>query len=369
MESQADTARLRILPESPTRGHLRPSAVPGGLRSWAADDVLESVAHQTPRRLTASCVRDADVLWPTMHERAVTPVAWTVAPPTVTRHRSALGSWESAVSPAPAALAGLVREYVGWWEDMATPLVRRELPTDEAPLIFAFGAPFRLFDLADPTRFTDTRSFATGAYDTAQLVGSTGPSGGVQVNLTLLGMRRLLGQPLAPLTNRAVALDDVFGAGARHLTDALHDLRTWEARFALVTQFIATRVESAPPPVPHVEHAWRRIIASRGRIAIGAVADELGWSQKHLIDRMRSELGLAPKMLARIVRFGHAVRAVKHGRVRRLADLSLACGYCDQAHLARDVRVFAGVTPSELMASLLPDRGGFVTDTAAHGDR
>jgi len=57
---------------------------------------------------------------------------------------------------------------------MATPLVRREVPTEDVPVIINFGAPFRLFDQANPSRWTDYRSFTTGAYDAFVLVGSTG---------------------------------------------------------------------------------------------------------------------------------------------------------------------------------------------------
>lgn len=74
-----------------------------------------------------------------------------------------------------AALRPYVREYCGWFEHMAAPICRRELPTEIIPIIFNFGAPVRIFDANDPARWTDFDSFTTGPYDTFVLVGSSGP--------------------------------------------------------------------------------------------------------------------------------------------------------------------------------------------------
>lgn len=79
---------------------------------------------------------------------------------------------------------------------MTVPLCRRELPTEEVPLIINFGSAFHLFAPGTTQRQTRLTSFVTGAYDTFQIVESRGASSGVQVNFTLLGLRLLIGRPI-----------------------------------------------------------------------------------------------------------------------------------------------------------------------------
>jgi AraC-like DNA-binding protein len=263
-------------------------------------------------------------------------------------------------SPHPA-LRKHVRRYVGWWEHRTTPLYRRELPTEEVPLIINFGDPIRLFDVADRSRSTELGTFAVGAYDSHVVVEANGSQGGIQVDFTILGMRLFLNRPLADLTNRGVALEEVFGPAAHRLTMELHDAGTWDARFDLLDGEIGARVAAARQPGSEVLCAWHRIIESSGLVSMGELAGEIGWSQKHLISRFKEHIGLAPKTFARVMRFGQAIARLRRRRHASLTELALDCGYYDQSHFDRDFRAFAGVTPTELLRTLGP-HGGFSSE-------
>ena len=278
---------------------------------------------------------------------------------TVTRHTSALGRWEWATALPTEAIRPFAREYVGWDEQTSAPLCRRELPTEEAPLIINFGAPFHLFTPGGVRRGRDLASFITGAYDTYQLVESSGASSGVQVNFTLLGLRLLVGRPIEDMTNRALAPQEVFGGFARELTDRLYDARSWDARFACLDRALTMRLHDQREVPAGVLCAWYRLVASRGRARIGSIVQEVGWSQRHFIAQFTHELGVSPKVFGRLLRFGRVVRTLRKGQAADLADLAVMAGYHDQSHLTRDVREFAGTTPGALRGSLLPDGGGF----------
>jgi AraC-like DNA-binding protein len=277
---------------------------------------------------------------------------------TVTRHRSDVGWWELAKASPAQALRPFAREYVGWNEQVAAPLCRRELPTDEAPLIINFGAPFRLFKPGDSQRDVDLASFVTGAYDTYQLVESVGATSGVQVNFNLLGIRLVVGRPIEDMKNAALAPEDVFGAFARELTDRLYDAPSWDARFECLDRALTSRLCAAREVPAAVRFAWQRLVHSSGRSSIASIVADVGWSERHFITTFKHEIGLSPKVFARMLRFGQVVRDLRAGNAADLADLAFGAGYCDQAHLNRDAREFAGVTPGALRRSLLPG-GGF----------
>ncbi len=84
---------------------------------------------------------------------------------------------------------------------------------------------------------------------------------------------------------------------------------------------------------------------------IGDLAGDLGWSHRRLIARYRDAVGLPPKLVARIVRFEHLTARIATEPAIDWGAAATACGYFDQAHLAREVRELADVTPTELRAA------------------
>ena len=98
------------------------------------------------------------------------------------------------------------------------------------------------------------------------------------------------------------------------------------------------------PPEHAVSWAWQRLCATHGRVRISELAEELGWSRKRLVAGFREHVGLAPKTVARVLRFQHAVRLAEQTQLGWL-EIAFRCGYYDQAHLIREFRAISGCTP------------------------
>jgi AraC-like DNA-binding protein len=254
----------------------------------------------------------------------------------------------AGAAPHPA-VAGYVRRYVEWEEISPAPVVRRELASMDVPLILNLGDPYAVRPVGGPPGAARHRgAFVAGIHDMPVDTWNPGASGGVQVDLSPLGARMLLGVPMSELARRTVDLEEVIGADARRLLDALASAPPGAARLAVVDRFVRGRLETARRPPPDVEWAWRRLRASRGRVGARALAQELGCSGRHLAARFRDGVGVGPKLAARILRFEAAREALGGTPGASLGAVAAGCGYYDQAHLSRDVRAFAAATPGEL---------------------
>ncbi|MEV4328774.1 helix-turn-helix domain-containing protein, partial [Microbispora rosea] len=141
-----------------------------------------------------------------------------------------------------------------------------------------------------------------------------------------------------------VPLQDVWGRDAGRAEDRLRAAASWDERFAIARDILGRRMDARPPVDPEVAHVWRRTLASRGRVRVDGVADEVGWSRKRLWSRFRSQLGITPKRAAQLVRFDHAAHLLAAGHCA--AGVAAESGYADQSHLNREIKAFAGLTPT-----------------------
>ena len=263
---------------------------------------------------------------------------------------------------APSSrLAPFVRRFNAYAEHGTGFARRRELPSGLATLVFNLGPELRVeYPGETRTSYPAGAGFFAGLARTYAVTETDGAQEGVQVMLTPLGARRLLGLPLAEVGDRMIAPSDLFGAATREVAERLREAQSHPRRLAILERAVEQLLVTGASSPRDLVWALRRLQASAGRVGVGALASELGCSRKHLTVRFGREFGIAPKHLARVLRFDRAARLLKGGRAASLAALADDCGYADQAHLTREFRAFAGSPPTAFLRHLLPDEGGVV---------
>lgn len=168
---------------------------------------------------------------------------------------------------------------------------------------------------------------------------------GRRVPLPLLwgGLARRMGEVVRAVTpgERIAALEDCLRAWLRRQQSAANDRRTVVARdMALVSRAIA-----------HLDQ--------RADVRVRDVASALGIGERRLERVFDRAVGVPPKVFHRMRRCCEAARLIRQAsrervhttRTRNVAPggwsaIASAAGYADQAHLIREFRALAGVTPA-----------------------
>jgi AraC-like DNA-binding protein len=245
----------------------------------------------------------------------------------------------------PPFLAPHVTSVVAYDVDLGAPGVHRGLPSTTVTLVLPCEEPLSV-SWAAGERVTGWSSLA-GLHDRPAQVHHTGRQSGVQLALTPRGSRALLGVPAAALAGQLLSLDDLGVA-----TDLPERLAgTPPARRPdLVVRVLADLLARRGDPGPRAEVARALAQLTRGR-TVQAVADDVGWSRRHLATQVRAETGLTPKQVHQLARFERARRLLGH---RPLAEVAHTCGFADQSHLTRDWTRYAGCSPTTWLREEFP---------------
>ena len=221
------------------------------------------------------------------------------------------------------------------------------LPTGAAVLVVNLGPPIRTAG-ARGDRAIQRRGWVCGVQAGAMHNEPLAQTHALGVIFAPHRAYAVLGLPLCEVSDRVVALDQIWGRAADDLRERVGAERTALARLRAAEAWLQGRVEAEPVPRA-LDAALRRLCGSPPR-SIRALCREVGVSHKHFIDRCRRFVGLPPQQIIRIQRFGRTLAAIDPQGPVRWADLAVAQGFCDQSHLSREFRRLAGLSPGEYLS-------------------
>ncbi|MGH3193154.1 MAG: DUF6597 domain-containing transcriptional factor [Streptosporangiaceae bacterium] len=161
----------------------------------------------------------------------------------------------------------------------------------------------------------------------------------------------VLGVPLRELRDQRVDLTEVRPGDLARLPGTL-DIGTAAARVLDVAGALVTEA-GQDPAASHA--AW---LLRDPRARVEDVAAEVGLSVRQLRRRCDAAVGYGPKTLQRVLRFRRFVTRIDagpaDGLTPDLAAIAAEAGYADQAHLTRECRQLAGLTPAALARQRVP---------------
>jgi AraC-like DNA-binding protein len=235
---------------------------------------------------------------------------------------------------------------------------------DHVPLVVPLPArPKQLltFFLADRYCVHHPASAQRDAHPRAVVVGPQTQNGtalsvlGCIDNFTIhfqpAGFNQLFGFPMAELTDAVGDAQAVIGCHISSLQNELGDTPGFAERVLIVEKHLLISLAGRSRRDP-VAGAANRLFASHGRTRVSAMAAAAGLSLRHFERRFVAQVGVPPKLYARIIRFNAALDGKLRSRARAWAHIAQDQDYYDQMHLLRDCRDFTGQSPSRFLAQL-----------------
>ncbi len=152
-----------------------------------------------------------------------------------------------------------------------------------------------------------------------------------------------VGVAASELRDARVDVEALWGRAGRELLERVAAAGGVREQEALIEDAVAARVAPLDP----------LILEAAARIARGArvadVARAVALSERQLRRRFHDAVGYGPKTLGRVMRLQRVLRLARADAGSGLAELAVAAGYADQAHLSADARALTGLTPRALL--------------------
>lgn len=150
--------------------------------------------------------------------------------------------------------------------------------------------------------------------------------------------------PASELLDQRVPLRELWARRARRLEDRLAAAPTIEAALDALVEGVADALD--PRPDPLVRQAALEL--TRGS-SLAQVCRLVELGERQLRRRFHDAVGYGPATLVRVQRFQRFLSAAEEAPETPLARLAADAGYADQAHLTRESRRLAGVSPAALV--------------------
>ncbi|HVJ15361.1 MAG TPA: helix-turn-helix domain-containing protein [Polyangiaceae bacterium] len=243
-----------------------------------------------------------------------------------------------------------------WYCSDAPPRTReRVLPSGGAVglAINLFEEEARVYDPAIPGAVqTHSGAVVAGTRTRSVLLEWPHRASIVGVHFRPGGALPFLGISPAEIVDDHAKLDDLWGCDGRNLREQLVEARSSGERFRLVEAALLRRLQRARPVHPAARAAMAAFRDGVNRVSVGEVATMVGLSRRRFIQVFETEVGLTPKLYARLQRF-HCVKQ----RIAMLsgppswATFALECGYFDQSHMIRDFVEFSSMSPTSYLQS------------------
>lgn len=238
------------------------------------------------------------------------------------------------------------------------------LPNGMIELMVNFGPPHRVVAIGKRQDWTVYKHFwIAGLQNQPLTVEALDVTNVLGIRFKPGGAHAFIPRSIDGLSNQVIEGDLLLGCAIEALRNRLEEAPTWPQRVQAAETWLMERLA----PNEHDYHIVQRALCALSQptagLPIGALCNDLGLSNKHLITLFKRIVGLPPKTMGRILRFNSVINRVRHSTHQILwAQVAHEFNYYDQAHFIREFQYFCGISPTQYVGCRSPDGGSLIAD-------
>jgi AraC-like DNA-binding protein len=237
-------------------------------------------------------------------------------------------------------------EYLWSLSDAPPHQQERILPSGTLELVINLDEDeFRIYDPLHPEQCRRLAgAIVSGAYGSYFVIDTREHASVIGAHFRPGGAAPVLGVAPGELSDAHAPLDALWGEGpTAELCERLRAARPAQ-RFGILERALAARL-GAPARL----HAAVPVAVAQleGGASVAAVAGLVDLSHRRLIQVFTAQVGMTPKLFARVRRFQRCVERAGDPDTG-WSRLAAECGYADQSHMIREFIALSGFSPAEL---------------------
>jgi len=259
----------------------------------------------------------------------------------------------SQFSRPTRCLEPFVRFYVQRDVRLGGATVVHPVPARPAPMIvFDFNDPTNILHYAQNEVQKSPRAVVVGPQTYRRLeMQLRGALDTFVIGFQPDGIYRLFSVPTSELTDFDCEAHSVLGSMITKLGERLGNAKSFAERVQFVEEVLLPRalLSGGRDGMSAAAHG---IILASGRARIPDLASKAGLGIRQFERRFLLQIGMRPKLFARVARFEAELEYKARFGNRSWADVAHSFGYHDQMHMVHDFAEFTGATPSETLDQL-----------------
>jgi AraC-like DNA-binding protein len=167
------------------------------------------------------------------------------------------------------------------------------------------------------------------------------------------GFYKLFNIPAGLLTNKTYKLSDIINKGIPLYIERLNEASDISTLRSLTDTLLLSYLSKSKKTDPNssITFASSLLFQNQGNVNIRKLAYDANMCLRTFEQRFTEQVGISPKMYARLTRFNHAILIRIKNTSTSWTDISYQCGYYDQMHFIKEFKQFAGESPSNFYKS------------------